>query len=345
MHKTLRIVAIALALAACSEEYTVPAPAPPPPPLPPEQEKPDSSEVNKDSEVPFKDVILYGEFKEDFSETASFLRFAPKVNGGEDFRYFSAHPSLSAANTKIMMMRIDPADGEGWGKGPQVLTKDYTFYGSYSARMKVPDIRKAQKNIGAAAGLYVYDVDEEFGHSEIDFELRIANPSIVYLSAWTGSGKDLNRISRTINLAKGTIIDCSYGTEKAEKGKLTDGQNNPSKITAISDFDASKKFYIYGFDWYPDKIIWWIRKDENTDKVVLWEYKGTDLFTETYAPKGIPVLPAHYTTSFWHSSSRLAEGMTAAREAPKYPFEMEIDWMAYEPFNDHIDLWKQNGSK
>ena len=120
---------------------------------------------------------------------------------------------------------------------------------------------------------------------------------------------------------------------------------NNAKITAISDFDASKKFYIYGFDWYPDKIIWWIRKDINTDKVILWEYKGTDLFTETYAPYGIPVLPAHYTASFWHSTTRLAEGLKAAKEAPKYPFEMEIDWMAYEPFNDHIDVWKENGSK
>lgn len=345
MKKTLISLSVVLAMAACGKEYPTPAPAPPPPPLPPEQENPDNGGGEEEPEIPFKDVVLYGEFEEGFSETASFLRFAPKASGGEDFRYYSAYPSLSEANTKVMMMRIDPSDGEGWGKGPQVLTKDYTFYGSYAARMRVPDIRKAQKNIGAAAGLYVYDVDEKFGQSEIAFELRIADPTIVYLSAWTGTGKELNRISRTINLAKGTITDCSYGTGATEKGKLTVDQNNPSKITAISDFDASKRFYIYGFDWYPDKITWWIRKDMNTEKVILWEYKGKELFTGTCAPAGIPVLPARYTTSFWHSTTRLAEGMKAAKEAPKYPFEMEIDWMTYEPFDDHIGAWKENGSK
>ena len=334
MKSRFALLLIALAVASCGKEYPTPAPAPPPPPLPPEQEKPDNGDQGEEEvpEIPFKDVILYGDFREDFSESASFLRFAPKSNGGEDFRYYSAHPSLSAANTKVMMMRIDPEDGEGWGKGPQVLTKDYTFYGSYSARMRVPDIKKAQKNLGAAAGVYVYDVDEKYGHSEIDFELRVADPTIVYLSALTGTGKDLNKISRTINLAKGTIIESS-------------DEGSPATITAISDFDASKKFYIYGFDWTPEKITWWIRKDENTDRIVLWEYTGKELFAGTYAPTGIPVLPAHYTTSFWHSTSRLAQGMASAKEAPKYPFEMEIDWMAYEPFDDQINEWKDNASK
>lgn len=334
MRYRLILLTLILVVASCGKEYPTPAPAPPPPPLPPEQEKPDNGDQGEEDvpEIPFKDVILYGEFREDFSESASFLRFAPKSNGGEDFRYYSGHPSLSAANTKVMMMRIDPEDGEGWGKGPQVLTKDYTFYGSYSVRMRVPDIKKAQKNLGAAAGVYVYDVDDKYGHSEIDFELRVADPTIVYLSAITGTGKELNRISRTINLAKGTIIESS-------------DKDSPATITAISDFDASKKFYIYGFDWTPEKITWWIRKDENTDRIVLWEYTGKELFAGTYAPTGIPVLPAHYATSFWHSTSRLAQGMTSAKEAPKYPFEMEIDWMAYEPFDDLINEWKENASK
>jgi hypothetical protein len=37
--------------------------------------------------------------------------------------------------------------------------------------------------------------------------------------------------------------------------------------------------------------------------------------------------------------------MASAKEAPKYPFEMEIDWMAYEPFEDQINEWKDNASK
>lgn len=344
MRYRLLTLAVILLAASCGEEYTPPSPPPPPPP--PEQENPDNGgDGGEELETPFKDVTLLGEFTEDFDEAASFLRFAPKVNGGEDFRYYSAHPSLSARNTTVMMMRIDPTDGEGWGKGPQVITKDYTFYGSYSARIRIPDIRKAQKNIGAAAGLYVHDTDEKFGRSGIDIELRIADPTKVYLAAWTGKEGELNRISRTIDLAKGKIIDCSYGTGTTEKGKLTDDGNKPASVAAVSGFDASAQFYIYGFDWYPDRLIWWIRLNENSDKVILWEYEGTELFPGTYAPQGIPVLPAHNLTSFWHSSTRLAEGMDKAKEAPKYPFEMEIDRMSYEPFDDLIKEWKDNASR
>ncbi|MBQ7811780.1 MAG: glycoside hydrolase family 16 protein [Bacteroidales bacterium] len=333
-HRFL-LLAVALLVAACDGKYTPPAPAPPPPPLSPEQGKPDNGGEGGGEalETPFKDVTLTSAFQEDFSEAASFLRFSPKANGGEDFRYYSAHPSLSEKNATVMMMRIDPTDAEGWGKGPQVITKDYTFYGSYSARIRVPDIRKAQKNIGAAAGLYVHDADEKFGLSAIDMEIRIADPTKIHLAAWTGKKDAPNWISRTIDLAKGTVIECSYGTGTTETGRLTDAQNIPASIPSISGFDASGQFYIYGFDWYPDRLTWWIRLNENSDKVILWEYEGTELFPDTYAPAGIPVLPAHNLTSFWHSSTRLAEGMSKATEAPKYPFEMEIDWMAYKPFD------------
>lgn len=350
----LRLILLSAILLAvsCGEENYTPAPAPPPPPLPPVEETPDNgeeggngSQETPEVEIPYKDVIIYPQFQEDFSESSSFLRFAAKANGGEDFRYFSAHPSLSATNTKVMMMRIDPADGEGWGKGPQVITKDYTFYGTYSARMRVPDIRKAQKNLGAAAGLYVHDNDEKYGCSAIDFELRVADPTKVYLAAWTGKEGELNRISRTIDLATGTIVDCSYAAGATEKGKLTEEQNNPSTITAINGFDASKQFYIYGFDWKPESITWWIKLGDKSDKITLWEFKGTELFPDTYAPTGIPVLPAQYATSFWHSSTRLAHNMNSAKDAPKYPFEMEIDWMAYEPYQDMIDEWKEKGKK
>lgn len=333
-HRFLLFFAVVLLTVSCGEKYVPPAPAPPPPPLPEQGPGDDGQDGGEDEkhETPSKDVTLLGEFEEDFSERSSFLRFAPKVNGGQDLRYYSGHPSLSAASTTVMMMRIDPADGEGMEKGPHVITKDYTFYGSYSARIRVPDIRKAQKNIGAAAGLYVLDYDEKFGHSGIDFEILIADPTKVRLAARTGEKDRLNRISRTVDLAKGSILDCSYGTGTAEQGKLTDAQNKPSSVSAINGFDASKKFYIYGFDWYPDRIIWWIRQDEGSEKIILWEYEGKEIFPDTYAPYGIPVLPALYSVNFWHTDSRLPEGMNAAKEAPKYPFEMEIDRMTYEPF-------------
>lgn len=351
--KVILLLTAILLATGCEDNYTPPPPAPAPPPLPPVEETPDNGEEGTGGteepkvEIPFKDVIIYPEFKEDFNEATSFLRFAAKANGGEDFRYFSAHPSLSEKNnsTKIMMMRIDPADNEGWGKGPQVITKDYTFYGSYATRLRVPDTKKAQKNLGAAAGLYVYDIDEKYGHSEIGIELRLADPTKVYLYAITGEEGKLNTISRTVDLAAGSIKDCSYSANGGTSTALTDAQNAPSTIKSISGFDASKKLYIYGFDWSAEKITWWLRESDSAEKVILWEYEGKELFPGTYAPMGIPVLPAQNATSFWHSTSRLAHGLSSAKEAPKYPYEMEIDWMSYTPFQDAIDAWKEEAKK
>ena len=361
MKKILSLLIAALILIiGCGEKFPTPAPAPPPAPLTPEdtdteeensgQENGDKEDTekpgengNQNTDAPFKEVTLAAKFKEDFSEKSSgFLRFDPKSNG-DDFRYYSGHPSLSEANTKIVMMRVDPNDSEGWNKGPKVMTKDYAFYGSYSARMRVPDTRKAQKNIGAAAGLYARDVDADYGLGEIGIELRVADPTIIYLNAWTGKESEPYKISRTVNLAKGTIVDCSYGKGSTVTGKLTEAQNNPSTITAVSDFDASKKFYTYGFDWKPDRITWWIILPGKTEKTILWDYEGKDLFPESSVPGGIPALPAYCTASFWHSQSRIANGMTSAKEAPKYPFELEIDWMAYEPFDDLNNEWMTNG--
>lgn len=363
MKKIFSLVIAALILIiGCDEKFPTPAPAPPPAPVTPEdtdtesdngsndEEEKEENETpdengNQDSDSPFKEVTLAAKFKEDFSEKSSgFLRFDPK-SIGDDFRYYSGHPSLSENNTKIMMMRVDPSDGEGWNKGPKAISKDYSFYGSYSTRMRIPDTKKAQKNIGAVAGLYARDADAQYGLSEIGIELRVADPTVIYLNAWTGKENEPYKISRTINLANGTIVDCSYGKGSTVTGKLTESQNNPSSISAVSNFDASKKFYTYGFDWKPDRITWWIILPGKTEKTILWDYEGKDLFPDSSAPMGIPVLPAYCTTSFWHSQSRIASGMTSAKEAPKYPFELEIDWMAYEPFDDLNNEWITNGNK
>ena len=113
---------------------------------------------------------FHGAFKEDFSgKSSEFFNYNYRRNA-DDFRYFSGHPSLSEPGTSIMMYRIDPADPAGAGKGPEIISKDYTFYGSYSARIKVPKAKDVQPNVGAVVGYFTYNIDPEIGQSEIDIE-------------------------------------------------------------------------------------------------------------------------------------------------------------------------------
>jgi hypothetical protein len=136
--------------------------------------------------------------------------------------------SLSEPGTKILSFKIDPNDSAGAGRGPEIISNDFTHFGTYSARLKVPHVRDIQPNAGAVVGYFTYHVDSIFGLSEIDFEWLIADPAIIYIGTWTGHNGELKRIGRTINMAKGIIYNTVY--KENHKGlitPLTGIQNQP----------------------------------------------------------------------------------------------------------------------
>lgn len=290
-----------------------------------------------------REVSFHGPFIENFSEpTSEFFNFNYR-RGAYDYRYYSGHESLSEDGTEIMMYRIDPADPAGAGRGPEIITKDYTFYGTYAARIRVPKVKDVQPNIGAVVGYFTYNIDPEYGQSEIDFEWLIADPEIIYVGTWTGVRPAHNRVGRVINLKEGIIYDTSYrgeitkedrSKEISVRGKLTGKQNLPKKITPIKDYDASERFYVYGWDWYPDRLTWWIIHPDTNEKIILWDYEGKELFPGQPASTGIPVVQTKYRLNFWHTNNWPVETNPNSVEVPNYPYELEIDWMSYKPFND-----------
>jgi hypothetical protein len=169
-------------------------------------------------------------------------------------------------------------------------------------------------------------MDSAYGLSEIDFEWLVADPSIVYIGTWTGSRGALHRIGRTINLAKGIVYNTIY--KEGYKGipsDLTGAQNQPESIDPIDHYDASSQFYTYGFDWYPDHIAWWMLHPETGNKIVLWDYRGSE--------RGIPLHQSYYRMNFWHTADWPVETNPAAIEKPQHPYELQVDWMEYEPLS------------
>ena len=264
-------------------------------------------------------------FKEDFNEPeSSFFRYG-STGSKAPFKYKMGVPSPSEDGTSVLSFKIDPNEEAGAGKGPEVISVKKTHFGRYASRLKVPDVSDRQPNVGAVVGYFTYQMDKELGLSEIDFEWLIADPRIIYIGTWTGFSPNLQRIGRIINLAEGEILETiskvGYGGEHT---KLTGLQNQPEKIPAIPDYDASKHFYTYGFDWKSEEMRWWMIHPQTADTLVLWNYSGS--------PLGIPQHPSKYRMNFWHTNNWPVEGNPNSLEKPKEPYELEVDWMSYEPF-------------
>ena len=269
---------------------------------------------------------FHRDFMESFNDSSSnYFRYGSSGKGA-DFTWEIGADSPTEPGTKILSFKIDPDEVAGAGKGPEVISNKLTYYGTYSARLKVPDARKIQPNVGAVVGYFTYRVDNEHGLSEIDYEWLIADPEIIYVGTWTGSRGNLKRIGRTINMAEGIIYETSSREQDGSNRRtLTGKQSQPESIEPIGKFDASLKFYTYGFDWYPNRIRWWMIHPTTFETIVLWDYEGSDV--------GIPTSSTYYRMNFWHTNNWAVETNPNSLEKPIYPFELEVDWMSYKPMD------------
>lgn len=269
----------------------------------------------------------HGFFIENFSDSAScYFQFNTNVNGA-DSRYRFGIDSPTEPNTKILSFKIDPEGAAGAGRGPEIISNQYTHFGTYAARLKVPDVRDIQPDAGAVVGYFTYNVDSVPGLSEIDYEWLVADPEIIYIGTWTGQNGDLRRIGRTINMSKGIIYNTSYKERLSGFNRpLTGMQNQPETIMPIEGYDASSKFYTYGFNWYPDRLRWWMIHPETADTIILWDYQGSQ--------EGIPQNHSRYRLNFWHTNNWPVETNPNSIEKPLHPYEVEIDWMSYDPIEN-----------
>ncbi len=270
-------------------------------------------------------VDYHGEFFEDFSKSNSEFFSYGSTGKKSGWKWKSGKNSSESTDSKVLSFKIHPKEKAGAGKGPEIISRKFTHFGSYSTRLKVPDPRETQPNVGAVVGYFTYHSEPEKGLSEIDFEWLLADPEVIYVGTWTGESGKLKRVGRTINLAKGIIYTTEYREDHSKtREKLTaELENFPQKIEAVEGFDASAQFHTYGFDWHPDRIRWWMLHPTTADTVVLWDYTGE---------RGIPQHPSKYRMNFWHTDNWSVETNPKSLEKPNRCFELEVDWMGYRPF-------------
>ncbi len=264
-------------------------------------------------------------FREDFSGRKSEFFRNGSTGKKAGFKSRSGINSSEKEGSKVLSFKLHPKDEAGPGKGPEIISRKFTHFGTYSTRLKVPYPIATQPNVCVVVGYFTYHNDSAKGLSEIDFEWLIADPEVIYMGTWTGEPGKLKRVGRTINLAKGIIYTTEYREDHTKtREKLTgNNQNFPEKIEAIEGFDTSEQFHTYGFDWHPDRIRWWMLHPATADTVVLWDYRGK---------RGIPQHPSKYRMNFWHTDNWSVETNPKSLEKPVQRFELEVDWMGYRPF-------------
>src|SRR4051794_30460464 len=76
-------------------------------------------------------------FFEDFNDSMS-TNFRYGATGTKaDFKWKMGIHSLAEPKTKILLFKIDPEDSAGAGRGPEIISNNFTHFGTYSARLKV----------------------------------------------------------------------------------------------------------------------------------------------------------------------------------------------------------------
>ncbi|RYF59150.1 MAG: hypothetical protein EOO39_33520 [Cytophagaceae bacterium] len=120
-------------------------------------------------------------FKEEFNRPTSPYFSYGSTGQNLAFKHTQGILSPTEPKSHILSFKINPDEVAGAGKGPEIISTNFTHFGTYSARIKVPAVITLQPNVGAVVGYFTYHVDSIPGLSEIDIEWLIADPTVIYI--------------------------------------------------------------------------------------------------------------------------------------------------------------------
>ena len=265
-------------------------------------------------------------FREDFNRDLPDGVFHKWGGGDASANQFA----VEASDQRTVQLILPMGQAAGPTQGPNLEARTGPFlYGTFEARLKTP--RCSTNKEGNVSGFFTYfndgtdhDGDGLADNSEIDFEWLCAEPESIYLTMWTDyddSTGGQQRVIRKINLAHGIIEYTRYGWGWGEDKTqaLSGSEAQPESIAPIAGYDASARFYEYGFSWTREAVIWWIRDSRTQEKIILWNYQGPQSRITSRA--------AHLLVNTWHSSTWAPEDTPDALGSPQTDLLMEVDWI------------------
>ena len=217
--------------------------------------------------------------------------------------------------------RLGPRDRVGPSRWPVELRSEETVhFGSYRARLRFASCAPNEEVVSAFF-VYANDGEDRDGNGivdnpEIDVEVLCGEPHLLWMTVWT----DYQRRDGHVSCRKQTrVVDMRDGTTRDTLG----GSLCSSKLEAAGRVEAIRipdfpgdRFYEIGFDWFPDRIEYFLVLDGS--RVPLWLLDD---------PSKIPDAPVQMRLQLWHASSHWDRG--GAADYPARDARLRVDWARY----------------
>lgn len=216
----------------------------------------------------------------------------------------------------------------------RVQSRKRYFRGHFSAILKTADCTE-QPNAGLNTGYFVFfNNKSDINHngindnSEIDFEFLCADPTSIFITVYSDHDNTSVQYKtyRLVNIRTGKV-DSYYRIENTTWIKIPTTDTFP----AIPDFHPGKKFFEYGFDWFPNGVNFWMRDLDSPDTVLyLWNYT---------APPGVwmPPSPTYYIYSTRHTTWTPATNKDA-NEWPTFDAKSYVKEFRYNPLSPEENI-------
>jgi hypothetical protein len=98
--------------------------------------------------------IAGNNFFEDFNDKESGNFRKGSTGTKADFKINMGVASTIEPSAKILSFKIDPQDSAGAGRGPEIISNNFTHFGTYSSRLKVPDVKKCSAQCWCCCWLF-----------------------------------------------------------------------------------------------------------------------------------------------------------------------------------------------
>lgn len=217
--------------------------------------------------------------------------------------------------------------------GSNVQTVVRFSYGKYEARLKAAG---CGNNEGIVTGFFTFwnpkheeetDVDQDkngiVDNHEIDFEFLGAHPEWVFLTIWRDQESTENgdlkccMTQRAVNLLNGDIWEMVDFNEPKKLSK---------KSETIEDYDASARFYTYGYAWDENFVKFYIVDPSDNHEIVLWCYQ--EMNDDVHI--NIPDHEGKIMFNVWHTDTWSPPDQPATQYSQPTLAQANVDWVRYD---------------
>ena len=199
---------------------------------------------------------------------------------------------------------------DGWTNGSMfnvTWRKDNVTFNNEKMQLIIDKDKTPADNIPYSGG--EFRSSEFYGYGRYEVSMKAIKNDGVVTSFFTYTGPSDNNPWDEID-----IEILGKDTTKVQFNYFTDSKGNHEYMHDLG-FDSSEDFHTYAFEWYEDKIIWYV--------------DGTEVYR---ADENIPVTESKIMMNAWCGKG--VDGWLNAFDDANVPLTAEYKWIRYTPFEN-----------